>query len=202
MPLMPGKPGKGSLPGGPNADSACQSVPAELLGDSSIVRTSTGRASRPTWRWSPMSRQLSVLAIGAAGLCLLAGVWNLSPRPFKPLPLGVNSQPVDFVELRAMAARASAAYESADAIRQSYPKTILVNSPGTMDVQYFLEQDNGANTQHVTIRGTANRENFLEDIEFTVHETAGASIPVAVGFDRVARRILADVTARLNNQHK
>jgi hypothetical protein len=61
-----------------------------------------------------------------------------------------------------MAARASAAYESADAIRQSYPKTILVNSPGTMDVQYFVEQDNEANTQHVTIRGTANRENFLE----------------------------------------
>jgi hypothetical protein len=101
-----------------------------------------------------------------------------------------------------MAARASAAYESADAIRQSYPKTILVNSPGTMDVQYFLEQDNEANTQHVTIRGTANRENLLEDIDFTVHKTADAAIPVAVGFDRVARRIWADVIARLNKQHK
>jgi triacylglycerol lipase len=149
-----------------------------------------------------MSRQLTVLAIGAAGLCLLAGVRSLSPRPFEPLPTGVSSQPVDFEQLGAMAARASAAYESADAIRQSYPKTILVNSPGTIDVQYFVEQDNEANTQHVTIRGTANRENFLEDIDFTVHQTAGASIPVAVGFDRVARRILADVTARLNKQHK
>ena len=131
-----------------------------------------------------MSRQLTVLAIGAAGLCLLAGVRSLSPRPFEPLPVRVNSQPVDFGEMGAMAARASAAYESADAIRQSYPKTILVNSPGTMDVQYFLEQDNEANTQHVTIRGTANRENFLEDIDFTVHERQWVSIGWPGGFWR------------------
>jgi len=149
-----------------------------------------------------MSRQLTVLAVVAAGLCLLAVGWSLSPRHVEPVPVPVISQPPDFEELRAFAARANAAYESADVIRQSYPKTILVNSPGTMDVQYFLEQDNEANTQHVTIRGTANRENFLEDIDFTVRESPDAAIPIAAGFDLVARQILADMTPRLSKQLK
>jgi hypothetical protein len=132
----------------------------------------------------------------------LAVGWSLSPRHVEPVPVPVVSQPPDFEELRAFAARANAAYESADVIRQTYPKTVLVNSPGTMDVQYFLEQDNEANTQHVTIRGTANRENFLEDIDFTVHETPGAAIPIAAGFDLVARQILADMRPRLSKQLK
>ena len=148
-----------------------------------------------------MSRQLTVLAIVVAGLCVWAGGRSLWPHHVDSQPVRVSSQPPDFGELGAFAARASAAYDSTDAIRQSYPKTILVHSPGTIDVQYFLEQDNEANTQHITIRGTANRENFLEDIDFTVHETPNAAIPVAKGFDLVARRILADVTARLSKQH-
>jgi triacylglycerol lipase len=149
-----------------------------------------------------MSRQWTVLAIAAAGLCLLAGGRSLWPRHFEPQPALVISRPVNFEELGAMAARANAAYESADTIRQSYPKTILVNSPGTMDVQYFLEQDNEANTQHVTIRGTANWKNVLEDFDFSVHEGRDTTIPVAAGFDLVARQILVNVTARFNKQHE
>ncbi len=148
-----------------------------------------------------MSRRLTVLAIVAAGLCLLAVGRSLSRRHVALPPVLVSAQP-HFGELGAMAARANAAYESADAIRQRYPRTILVNSPSAMDVQYFVEQDNEANTQHVTIRGTANWKNLFEDIDFSVHEDPDLTLPVSAGFDLVARQILANVTARLNTQHR
>jgi triacylglycerol lipase len=149
-----------------------------------------------------MSRQPTALAIAAAGLFLLACDRGVSPLHVEPQPVRVSSQPANFEELGGMAARANAAYESPDAIKQSYPRTILVNSPGTMDVQYFLEQDNEAGTQHVTIRGTANWKNVLEDVDFTVRQSPDAAIPVSAGFDLVARQILVDVRTRFSKQHR
>ncbi len=149
-----------------------------------------------------MRRRFTPVSVVVASLLLFSGCRGLSPRESAPLPLPASSGPVDFDDLNTFAGRASAAYATADAIRARYPKTVRVNSPGTVDVQYFLEQDSAANTQHVTIRGTANRENFLEDVDFTVRDTRAPAIPVAAGFDVVARAIFDDVTAHLNKRDK
>jgi triacylglycerol lipase len=85
------------------------------------------------------------------------------------------------------------AYESESKIRQRYPKTVRVASPGSSEVQYFLEIDRDTKTQFVSIRGSADSANFTEDLEISVRTDRRSKIPIHRGFDEVAQIVYADL---------
>jgi triacylglycerol lipase len=79
---------------------------------------------------------------------------------------------------------------------------LRINAPSQTDVRYFLERDDHARSQFITVRGTINSINFSEDFDFAVREDRKLKIPVHAGFDAVARAIYRDVKPYLKAGYK
>ncbi len=150
----------------------------------------------------PVHRHKNPLAVIATCLLLLTACVGISSSELKSLGSTVIPDNVDFEDIYNYAGRAKAAYSTEAAIRASYPKTIRVSSPGNDQVLYFLEQNDKAKTQYITVRGTTNKKNFSEDLEIKVREDHKAAIPVDTGFDLVAQAIYMDVKPYLKTDHK
>jgi triacylglycerol lipase len=80
--------------------------------------------------------------------------------------------------------------------------TVRINAPSQTDVRYFLERNDKAHTQFISVRGTTNNVNFSEDLDIAVREDRKIAIPVHAGFDRAARAIYADVSPYLKSGYK
>ena len=132
-------------------------------------------------------------------LCLLglSACGSLPTKELEALGSGITPQSVNFAELAVDAKRARAAYLSPAGIRAAYPNTVHIASPGGKDVQYFIERDDKARTQIVTVRGTKGDENLREDFDVKVREDRRIKIPVHSGFDADARAIYADAAPLL-----
>lgn len=127
-------------------------------------------------------------------LCLLgvAACSGLPGRELQSLGSEITPVSVNFAELAVDARRAAAAYLSEAGIRAAYPNTVHVASPGGKDVQYFIERDDMARTQIITVRGTDDDKNLKQDFNYRVREDRRIKIPVHSGFDSDARTIYAD----------
>lgn len=149
-----------------------------------------------------MHRRLHLLVVIAACLSLLtACAGGLSPE-LKALGSTVTPVNLDFEELHAYANRSKTAYASEAVIRSQYPATTRINAPGKTDVRYFLEQDDKAKTQYITVRGTAGKKNFSEDLDVKIREDQKVVIPVHEGFDKAAQAVYADVKPYLRPDYK
>lgn len=127
-----------------------------------------------------------------ACLLLLSACASTSRQDLQLFGSQIFQQSVDFSEVLTYGRRAQTAYSAESAIRAAYPKTVRVAQPGKTEVVYFIERDDTAKTQVVTIRGTANHKNMSEDMEFRVREDRKTMIPVHTGFDRDAQAVYKD----------
>ncbi len=130
-----------------------------------------------------------VLMLCCFGVAACSG---LPGKDLEALGSQVIPQAVDFSALAVDAKRARAAYLSEAGIRAAYPNTVHVATPGGEGVQYFIERDDKARTQIVTVRGTFGKVNLREDFNIKVREDRKIKIPVHSGFDADARAIYAD----------
>ena len=99
--------------------------------------------------------------------------------------IGSKVTPVnlDFGGFYAYAMRSATVYDLDAAIKAKYPLTIRINSPQQTKVKYFLERDDKAHRQFITVRGTDNNKNLDEDLTIAVREDRKVDIPVHRGFD-------------------
>ncbi|WP_442580490.1 lipase family protein [Mesorhizobium sp. ASY16-5R] len=148
-----------------------------------------------------MIRRLGTLAMVLACVALSACV-SASSLGLATLGSSISAQKVDFVEIYGYADRAKLAYADEATIRTHYPKTLGVRSPGNSDIQYFIEQDDKLKIQFITIRGTANKKNLLEDLEIRILADLQIDIPVDSGFDKSTKAIFADVKPYLKKNYK
>ena len=132
----------------------------------------------------------------------LTGGVGVSSKELLALGSTVTPAKVDFAELSAYAGRAKTAYAAEAAIRAKYPSTVRVGSPGKTDALYFVERDDKAKSQYISIRGTANKKNIFEDIEIRVRQDLGYRYPVHSGFDATARAIYDDMKPYLKPNYK
>ena len=109
---------------------------------------------------------------------------------------------INFKELQWYAGRAKAAYGSEKDIRQAYPKTVRVATVGSTEVQYFLELFPDKNLQVITVRGTANLKDALEDAELLQAKNGKLDIYVHHGFDSDTMKIYNDVLPHLEKEYK
>lgn len=135
-------------------------------------------------------------------LSLLTACDNISRQELQNLGSKIYREDINFAELETYAKRSKTAYATEASIRASYPKTIRVATPGKTDVVYFLEQDDAARTQFLTVRGTANNDNITEDLDVTVREDRRTDIPIHSGFDADARAIYADAKPYLKTGYR
>ena len=149
-----------------------------------------------------VNRQIQMLAMIAACLSLLTACVGISGAELKSIGSQLTPVDINFAELETYAKRSQAAYQAKPVIKAKYPKTIRISSPGDTGVRYFLEEDNTAKTQIITVRGTADPKNFLEDLNITVRTDRPADIPVDAGFDRAARAVYSDAKPYLKRSYK
>ena len=138
----------------------------------------------------------------AACLPLVSACVGISDAGLKSFGSTLTPVDIKFAEIDTYAERSRTAYSAKSAIRAKYPKTIRISSPGEAGVRYFLEQDNKTKTQIITVRGTADNINFLEDLDITVRTDRKTDIPVHAGFDRAARAIYGDVKPHLKRTYR
>lgn len=157
------------------------------------------QAKRAAGRFGPGGRH--VLA-GMVCLALLAGCTGITPKELQSLGSELHQQKVDFAGLEKEAQRARAAYAREDAIRAAYPHTVRVATPGSKDVQYFIERDEAARTQYLVVRGTADNKNLSEDLAVRVREDRKTGLPVHAGFEADAQAVYADAKPYLKRGYE
>ena len=143
-----------------------------------------------------------MLATIAACLSLLTACVGISGAELNRIGSKLTPVNINFTELKTYAERSLAAYGAKPVIKAKYPKTIRIGSPGGMDVLYFLERDDKAKIQIITVRGTADQKNFSEDLDITVRTDRQADIPVHAGFDQAARAVYSDAKPYLKRNYK
>jgi hypothetical protein len=104
------------------------------------------------------------LTIALACLTVLSACAGISTAQLDNIGSKVYRVSLNFSEIHTYAERSGAAYDSASSIKQRYPQIVRLNSPGSADVLYFLEQDDRHRIQIITIRGTDNDQNWAEDL--------------------------------------
>lgn len=149
-----------------------------------------------------MRRQIYFVASLAACVSLLTACVGISTTELQSIGSKITPENINFGELYTYAERSNAAYKAESVIRSKYPSTVRVYSPDQTAVRYFLERNDKTHTQFITIRGTANSENFSEDLEIRVREDRKIDIPVHAGFDLAARAIYGDVKSYLKPGYK
>lgn len=149
-----------------------------------------------------MSNRRQFMSGLAASLILLTGCASTSSPGLQSLGATITPVSVNFGEIQSYAARSRAAYNPEAAIRASYPATVRVNAPGNLATLYFLERDDKNRTQTITVRGTADKKNFSEDLEIKIREDRKLDIPVDSGFDAVAAALYADMKPYLKPGYK
>ena len=146
--------------------------------------------------------QIAILAHLVFFLLILTGCAGISVAELDSIGSRVTPVNLDFSEFYAYAMRSGTAYDSDAVIKAKYPLTIRIRSPQHTDVKYFLERDDKAHRQFITVRGTDNNKNLGEDLTIAVREDRKIDIPVHKGFDSAARAIDNDVKPYLKPGYK
>jgi triacylglycerol lipase len=149
-----------------------------------------------------LRRHVYFLASFTACVLLLAACASISTRELQSIGSKITPDNINFSELYTYAERSNAAYEAESVIKSKYPLTVRVHSPGQTAVSYFLEQNDKTHKQFIAVRGTANNENFSEDLNIAVREDRNVDIPVHSGFDLAARSIYDDLRPYLKPGYK
>lgn len=131
-----------------------------------------------------------VVLVGCAG--------NLSQGLQQSLKVATPYK-ADFREIEYYAIRSKAAYEADDRIRSGFPNTTRVATVD--DVKYFLETDPASKTQNITIRGTANKDNVLQDAETKLVMDSYLGVKLHSGFRDASKAVHADVKEHLNKDY-
>jgi triacylglycerol lipase len=149
-----------------------------------------------------LRRHMNFLASLAVCVSLLTACASISTRELQSIGSKITPDNINFSELYSYAERSNAAYEAESVIRSKYPLTVRVHSPDQTAVSYFLEQNDKTHKQFIAVRGTANDENFSEDLNIAVREDRNVDIPVHSGFDLAARSIYVDLKPYLKPGYK
>jgi len=177
--------------------------PERMASEQAAVCNATIACTQPSHPAGAMlGRRLGVGAVLVAVSLLLSACSGTSGLDLSVLGAKTDRAHVHFPTLVSDAERSKLAYASEGAIRAKYPQVVRVATPGDTDVQYFLERDDKARIQRITIRGTVDRTNITEDFDAKVRLDPRAQIPLHEGFDRVAKTIYADARPYLKPGYK
>lgn len=141
-------------------------------------------------------------AVAAFSTLLLVGCASAYFNPENVTTHETINGEVDFAEVHAYALRADATYSTPEKIREKYPNTIRVSTPGDSDTQYFLERDDAAKVQTISVRGTANWTDVVYDAKAHVEEHTGVEIPLHKGFRELSLLLYLDMKPHLRHDYK
>ncbi len=142
------------------------------------------------------------LPVLLAVFLVLAACVRLIPADYARISTKITRQHIDFKSINWFADRAEAAYLHSEQIKSRFPKTTRISTPEGTDVQYFLEVHPKKKLQLVSIRGSANLKNIIEDTRTKRIRDTKLGIRVHHGFHDVAHKIYQDIRPHLRKNYK
>lgn len=110
----------------------------------------------------------------------------------------VEPNKVDFSQVQWYAKRASVAYATPEIIKKTFPNVTRVATVAGTQVQYFVENITDKPVQVVSIRGTANIKNAIEDAEYIQSTNNNLGIFVHKGFAQDTYLVYQDLLPYLD----
>lgn len=132
----------------------------------------------------------------------IAACTSISPQALNSLGSKVDKAKVDFALLHQQARRADNARGSEAEIRAKWPNTTKVGNIPAVGVSYFIEQDHGRKTQYLSMPGSLNLTDWLEDFDIFLKPEARHGIPLHRGFEDAALAVRAEVGPELNKGYR
>lgn len=109
---------------------------------------------------------------------------------------------VDFEELKYYALRAQSAYDEPATIRADYDDVTRVATVPSVDVRYFIETDDAARVQTISVRGTAENENVWQDIAISLVYDSVLGAWLHRGFREDAQAVWLDAKPHLRKDYE
>lgn len=108
---------------------------------------------------------------------------------------------VDWNNIRWFAVLASYAYKSDNDVIKNKYKNYTVYTNEINDIKYIVLVDDVKREQYISIRGTSNSHNALQDIKFFKDKSYRLNIDLHTGFHRTAEMISDDLVSRLDKTY-
>lgn len=135
-------------------------------------------------------------------LLVLTGCAGGLSQSYKQALSVVKPHDVDFSELEYYALRSKSAYDEPADIRKSYPNVTRVTTIPAVNVRYFIETNKSAGTQTLSVRGTHNKPNRWQDIEFALVKDSFLGLSLHRGFRDDSQAVFRDVKPYLSKDMK
>jgi len=148
---------------------------------------------------STISRRM---VLGGLAALPIAACTSISPQALNSLGSKVDKAKVDFPLLHQQARRADDARGTEAEIRAKWPNTTKVGQIPAVGVRYFIEQDHGRKTQYLSMPGSLNLTDWLEDFDIFLKPEARHGIPLHRGFEDAALAVRAEVGPELDKSYR
>ena len=109
-----------------------------------------------------------------------------------------SDEKIRWADLRWYADLAANVYSSKEKIHAIYDKDFSVYINEINEIQYIVLTDKTTKNNYVSIRGTSNSHNAMQDINFFKDKSRRLGIQIHTGFHRTAEMIADDLLFRLN----
>lgn len=130
------------------------------------------------------------MKFGFVRVCLALLFLASCSLPGDPLALStvedMTEVQFNFSELLEYAERSQSAYDTVEEIEADYPDLVEVRLLEDLNLLYFLEKNQRQGYQTISVRGTANRLNILQDIEIALALDEVLGVPLHRGFQEDA----------------
>ncbi len=93
-------------------------------------------------------------------------------------------------------------YKSKEKIDQAYSKDFSIYTNEINEIKYIVLTDDSTKSHYVSIRGTTNSHNAMQDINFFKDKSKRLGINIHTGFHRTAEMIADDLLSRLDKTYK
>ncbi|MCX6874463.1 MAG: lipase family protein [Verrucomicrobia bacterium] len=139
----------------------------------------------------------AVLLLAATVVLILAGViWWAPPRQDKGLRDDFND--VALEQVLAFGERANSAYHDPETFRKEYGPEIEDGEFSGSGLRVYVDHNPSGKAQWVVLRGTANMQNIVDDLEFVGRDEHELGINVHSGFDAALQECLPWILQRLD----
>ena len=113
-----------------------------------------------------------------------------------------SDEKIRWADLRWYADLAANVYKSREKIDKAYSKDFKVYTNEINEIRYIVLTDDSTKSHYVSIRGTANSHNAMQDINFFKDKSKRLGINLHTGFHRTAEIIADDLLSRLEEDYK
>jgi|TARA_R110000765_G_scaffold310203_1_gene403581 hypothetical protein len=93
-------------------------------------------------------------------------------------------------------------YKSKEKIDKAYSKDFAIYTNEINEIKYIVLTDDSTKSHYVSIRGTTNSHNAMQDINFFKDKSKRLGIDIHTGFHRTAEMIADDLLSRLDKSYK